>query len=444
MTRQPGSRSRRIDRTPHVAAEARSRSVPAGDGMPRLLRAARLDHDAHAFLRFFNAVARRPLDAYPLADARRQWKLLAQLLGRRLALAGVRTLSIDGPAGAIELRVFRPEAGGGLLPGLLWIHGGGFIVGGLETSDSICRSIARRARAVVVAVRYRLAPEHDLHAGRDDCLAALRWLARHGASIGVDAARLAVGGDSAGGNIGAALAQACRAGRGPALRLQVLVYPATDLEVDFLSLRENASGYLLTAESIDWIRRTIATRLDLTDPWLSPARSADLRGLAPALIVTAGFDPIRDDALHYAACLRAAGVPVELLHYAGQFHGFLNCDALLDSARDALDRIALALGTAMQGQAADRTIEIADHPSPTLLPGREFSQRWTRASLMAWEAAAQLTWTRTLLDLALPRAAGRSAAVLDPLLAAGAWMPRALASLLYRRSARQTHPAASA
>jgi acetyl esterase len=294
MTRPPKSRSRRSDGAPHVAAEARSRSVPAGVGMPRLLRTARLDRDAHAFLRFFNTIARRPIDAYPLADARRQWKLLAQILGRRLALADVSALSIGGPAGAIELRVFRPETGGELLPALLWIHGGGFIVGGLETSDSICRSLARRARAVVVAVRYRLAPEHDLHAGRDDCLAALRWLASHGASIGIDATRLAVGGDSAGGNISAALAQACRAGRGPALRLQVLVYPATDLEVDFLSLHENASGYLLTAASIDWIRRTIATGLDLTDPWLSPARSAELSGLPPALIVTAGFDPIRD------------------------------------------------------------------------------------------------------------------------------------------------------
>lgn len=426
----------------HAAADARSRVTPSGSGMPQRPRAARLDRDAHTFLRLFNVMTRRPVDAAELDDARRKWKIMAQALGRRLPVASVSPKTIDGPAGAIELRIFKPEASGKPLPALLWIHGGGFIVGGLETSDSICRSIARDAHCVVVAVRYRLSPEHDLQVGRDDCLTALRWLAQHGESVGIDPQRLAVGGDSAGGNISAALAQACRDGRGPALRLQVLVYPATDLEVEFLSLQENASGYLLTSDSIDWIKRTMDNKLDLSDSWLSPARSASLRGLAPALIMTAGFDPIRDDGLHYADLLRAAGVPVELLHYAGQFHGFVNFDAVLGSARDALSRIASALKVAMgEGVALDRTVEIADQTCAGQPQLGEIALRLARANLMAWESAAQFSWTRTLLQIAAPRTAALSAPLFDPLVAAGVITPRMLAGMLVPRAARQTHPA---
>lgn len=425
----------------HAAADARARLTPCGSGMPHLLRAERPDRDAQAILRVLNAIGGRSTDSAALGYARRRWKVLSQVSGRRLSVAGVSMRSIEGPAGAIELRIFRPVSGGKALPALLWVHGGGFIIGGPETSDSICRSIALEARCVVVAVRYRLSPEHDLRVGREDCLTALRWLAQHGASVGIDPQRLAVGGDSAGGNISAALAQACSAGRGPALRLQVLVYPATDLAVEFPSLHQNASGYLLGKEEIDWIKRTMDNKLDLSDPWLSPARSSDLRGLAPALVMTAGFDPIRDDGLHYADLLRSAGVPVELLHYAGQFHGFVNFDAIVGSARDALSRIAQTLVVAMSGrEPANRTVEIADRISWRHPPMNEVAVRWSRASLMAWESAAQLALTRTALQLALPYAPARRPPLLELLVAAGVFTPRMLVALIYPRAERQTHP----
>lgn len=177
-----------------------------------------------------------------------------------------------------------------------------------------------------------------LYAGREDFLAALSWLAEHGASVGIDPARLAIGGESAGGNISAAVAQETLRRGGPKLSSQILVYPATNLTAEFPSKAENGHGYLLTAEFMDSLESLVQER-DLTDPWLSPAFSPDLRGLPPAVIITAGFDPIRDDGLSYAAQL--AGVPVGLLHCSGQFHGFLNFDSVIGAARDALGRSAI-------------------------------------------------------------------------------------------------------
>ena len=203
---------------------------------------------------------------------------------------------------------------------------------------------------MVVSVRYRLAPEHDLYAGRADCLAAVEWLAREGHTLGIDGARLAVGGDSAGGNLAAAVSQRCTEQGGPALRLQVLVYPATNLSVEFPSKQENAAGSLLTSDGIDSIHDILRERDadHLADPWVSPALNPQLAGLPPALVLTAGFDPIRDDGLGYTQLLREAAVPVELLHYPGQFHGFVNFDGVLRSARDALERIGTALRAALR------------------------------------------------------------------------------------------------
>jgi acetyl esterase len=194
----------------------------------------------------------------------------------------------------------------------------------------------------VVAVQYRLAPEHPLEAGREDCLAAVDWLAGHAGELGADAAELAVAGDSAGGTLAAAVAQACAQRGGPRLAAQLLIYPATDMVSDYPSNRENAHGYLLTAERLAWVRREIARVSDVTDPRLSPLHAPDLSGLAPVVMVTGGFDPIRDEGLAYAERLRAAGVPVLGLHYPGQIHGFLSFDRVLLGARDALQRIGHA------------------------------------------------------------------------------------------------------
>jgi len=350
-----------------TAPRKRSKTRPAGaptphvPGMPLVRRAATLDREARAFLRYFNLFARRPLAEHSMSELRQLWRLLALALGRRPPVASVTEHEIADPAGTIALRVFNPDALHGRRPALIWCHGGGFLVGGADSADSICRSIALSADIAVVSVYYRLAPEHDLYAGREDFLAAVNWVAAHGASLGIDPARLAVGGDSAGGNIAAAVAQECVRRGGPPIRLQVLAYPATSIGKDYPSKLENASGYLLTAENMDWMKRIIAASVDLEDQWISPGLNPDLRGAPPALIVTAGFDPIRDDGLDYAARLRAAGVPVELLHYGGQFHGFLNFDSVLGAARDGLDRIGLALAAAFRSaEAVDRTIEVAD------------------------------------------------------------------------------------
>ena len=335
-----------------------------GIGQPRRLRANSLDPEAQALLKVLNLAARKPVDMDNLQRKRRSWALSAQVLGHAAPVAKVETLHIPGPAGKIELRVYRPSTVGRAVPAFLWIYGGGFVVGGLATADAICRHIAQASGAAVVAVRYRMVPEHDLYAGREDCLAALQWLAREGRRVGIDGASLAIGGDSAGGNMAAAVAQRFLAQGGQGLRLQVLVYPATNLRDDCASKAENAKGYLLSATGMDAIKR-VMTRddPDLSDPWLSPALAPDLAGLPPALVLVAGFDPIRDDGLAYVQRLRQAGVAVDLLNYAGQFHGFLNFNGVLRSARDALDRMSEALQRSLLVPASrvvpmDRTTEV--------------------------------------------------------------------------------------
>lgn len=271
----------------------------------------------------------RPVENYSLPKLRQGWKLAALALGRRLPVASVTEQHIEGPGGAIALRIFKPAKSNQLRPAFVWFLGGGFIIGDLDTADGICRSIALAADCIVIAARYRLAPEHDLSASREDALAALNWVAAHGAQLDIDTSRLAIGGDSAGGNLSAVLAQETFRRGGPDLCLQVLVYPATELAEKFPSYAENAHRRaLLTDHAVQWIEQTLAASLNtlnLLDPSYSPrrsrSRSRNLRGLPPAVIVTAGFDPIRDDCLDYAARLRAAGVPVQLLHYKGQVLG---------------------------------------------------------------------------------------------------------------------------
>ena len=412
--------------------------TPRGVGMPRKLRTARLDRDAHLFLSAFNLVTRRrPLSSYSVDAARQRWRWLAMALGG--GDAGVRASNrvIDGPAGPIPLRIFTPGYSRAPRPALLWFPGGGFLVGDADCADAMCRIMARASNCIVIAVRYRLAPEHDLYAGRDDALAALRWAEREGAAVGIDGARLAIGGDSAGGNITAAVAQACARGRGPQVGLQLLVYPATALDHSHPSRFENARGYLLTAESIAWISSQIVGEVDLDDPWLSPMREPRLEGLPPALVLTAGFDPIRDDGLHYAARLRAAGVPVELLHYPGQFHGFLNFDAVISAARDALRRMGQCMQeTLHEGKAADRTLEIADG-GPAAGSVASTAASLAGAALMGWESADR--WRFTLLRMVAPKAAAVAQGFWRPWLAPARRLRRDLAARIHRLDASMTY-----
>ncbi|MCY1393349.1 Carboxylesterase NlhH [compost metagenome] len=413
-------------------------------GMPRILRAQAPDREARAFLRMVNfSTSLRPAESFSLPKLRQVWRLLALALGRSQPVASVTERQFEGPGGAIALRIFNPGPCDEPRPAFLWYFGGGFIIGDLDTADGICRSIALAADCVVIAVRYRLAPEHDLSASREDALAALDWVAKHGAQLGIDTTRLAVGGDSAGGNLSAALAQETLRRGGPELRLQVLVYPATELVEKFPSYAENAQRRaLLTDNAVQWIEQTLVaslSTLDLLDPWYSPRRSRNLRGLPPAVIVTAGFDPIRDDGLEYAARLRAADVPVELLHYKGQFHGFLNFDSINGASRDALQRIGEALATAFAQQpAADRTIEIADKTPRRHSRLRATAAEVATSTLTAWVATER--WGAALLQLLSPKAASACRLLLKPWFIPTVVVRRKAISGLDLLAARQTYP----
>jgi acetyl esterase len=412
--------------------------TPTGTpGLPTRLRADQLDGESEALLGVLNLARRGTITHDTLRAQRKGWEISARALGRADAVAEVRNVWIPGPHGDIEARVYRPAAAAAdASPAFIWFHGGAFMIGGLTTADAVCRHIARVSGVVVVSVRYRLAPEHDLYAGRADCLAAVEWLAREGHTLGIDGARLAVGGDSAGGNLAAAVSQRCTEQGGPALRLQVLVYPATNLSVEFPSKQENAAGYLLTSDGIDSIHDILRERDadHLADPWVSPALNPQLAGLPPALVLTAGFDPIRDDGLGYTQLLREAAVPVELLHYPGQFHGFVNFDGVLRSARDALERIGTALRAALRpavGQpapAVNRTLEITITPALTL---PRAGRRLLTGSLMlgerleSWRArATRRLWARS------PRGGDwASAPLLNPVTTCRAQVARRLAPI---------------
>ena len=411
--------------------------------MPRTLRTARPDRDARALLRAMKLSGRRPED-YSVRSLRVVWRLLAQVFGRRVPVASVTERVISGPGGPIAMQVYSDASTEKLRPAFLWCHGGGFVLGGLESADPICRNIARSTGCIVIAVSYRLAPEHLLGAGREDFLAALDWVATHGETLGIDTTRLAIGGDSAGGNICAAVAQARRGD--DSLRLQVLAYPATDLLKRFPSARQNAVGFMMTTSLMDHFERLAVAPVDAAQPWFSPGRHPDLRGLAPALVVTAGYDPIRDDGLDYAARLRAAGVPVELLHYAGQIHGFLSFDAVVGAGRDGLQRIGEALEAAFGGAGpVDRTLEVSD-PAPEAdeRPSRlrAASEEITTTVLFTWVSYER--WLDTASRRLSQRMTDLTLLVWRPVLAPAHFVRERVLARLDRLAVRQTYPEAQA
>jgi acetyl esterase len=251
--------------------------------------------------------------------------------------------TIPGPAGEIPVRIYAPAAEGPL-PALIWYHGGGWVIGSLETHDGLCREIVDAAGCMVVSVDYRLAPEHKFPAGVDDSYAAACWVSSHAAEIGADPARIAVGGDSAGGHLAAVVAMTARDQDGPPLVLQLLVYPALEHEFSRPSMIENAEGYLLTADGMRWFyRHTLNDPSEGADPRVSPIRAESLADLPRAFVITAEFDPLRDQGLAYADALAAAGVPVTSTTYDGVFHGFFSMQAMIDPAKVALGDSAIVL-----------------------------------------------------------------------------------------------------
>lgn len=254
--------------------------------------------------------------------------------------------TIDGPGGALRLRLYRPRGGSGALPITLYFHGGGFTCGPVEGHDNVCRTLAQRALSLVVSVDYRLAPEAPFPAANQDALAALKWVHAHAGSLGGDAARLAVAGDSAGANLATVLAHQAR-GTGITLKHQVLLYPVTDARFDTASYRDFAQGYLLSQEMMQWYWRQYLPDPTMgADPAASPLRQTELSGMPAATVIIAGFDPLRDEGLAYAQALRGAGVPVDVKVWEDQIHGFASMLGALDGAAEALDYCAAALARA--------------------------------------------------------------------------------------------------
>jgi acetyl esterase len=267
-------------------------------------------------------------------------------------VAEVKALTADGPHGAIAMRLYRPRATSTTqhaMPVLVYFHGGGWVIGDLDTHDTLCRELANLSGAVVVAVDYRLGPEHRFPAAYDDALAATRWVHAHADELGVDARRLAVGGDSAGGNLAAAVSLGARDGTDPLpIAFQLLIYPATDMRAKHASHTTNGKGYLLTSASIKWFHdHYIDDEKHDLDWRASPLLHRDHAGLPPALVITAGHDPLRDEGLDYARVLSAAGNHVSYVCFERQIHGFITMGRVLDEANTAVAFCAAALKGAL-------------------------------------------------------------------------------------------------
>ncbi|HZN13388.1 MAG TPA: alpha/beta hydrolase [Acidimicrobiales bacterium] len=258
--------------------------------------------------------------------------------------------SVPGPGGDIPVRIYTPAAGSAPRPLVVFFHGGGFVIGNIDSHDATCRSLARLVGAVVVSVDYRLAPESAAPAAAEDCYAATVWAAEHASELGADAARLAVAGDSAGGNLAAVTPLLARDRGGPAIAFQLLVYPVTDLTMSQPSIEENGTDYMLTADGLRWFYdHYLGTKGDPKEPIVSPLFASDVSGLPPALILTAEFDPLRDEGEAYGARLREAGVPVTFKRYDGLIHGFFSMDLVLDAAKAAVAETAEQLKAALAG-----------------------------------------------------------------------------------------------
>ncbi len=266
------------------------------------------------------------------------------------AVAQVANLEATGPNGTIALRAYRPlgSHADAVLPVLVYFHGGGWVIGDLDTHDTLCRELANAADCAVVAVDYRLAPEHPFPAAVDDAIAATRWVHAHAARLSFDAGRLAVGGDSAGGNLAAVVAIAARDSGDLPIAFQLLIYPATDQHRTSPSHTQNGTGYLLTRETMDYYcGHYLRGPADVEDWRASPLLASDLSRLPPAFVLTAGYDPLRDEGQAYAAALRHAGNRVEHACVDGQIHGFVPMGKVLDDAREAVAHCAAELRRAL-------------------------------------------------------------------------------------------------
>lgn len=310
-----------------------------------------LDPKCRMLLDVLSPPGARRLEESSVEEARAMMARLASMRAGGAVPAYPGTISdreIPGPHGPIPVRVYAPETGEPR-PVLAYFHGGGWVLGSRDTADVACRALAAAAGCVLVSVDYRLAPEHKFPVPLDDCVAAVHWLARHAPEIGGDPARIAVGGDSAGGNLSAAAAIRLRDEGGPRLRHQLLVYPVTDAAFETASYRENGEGYFLTRAGMEWFwSHYLPSPERGREELASPLRARDLRGLPSATVITAEYDPLRDEGEAYAERLQAAGVPTRLTRYDGVIHGFFGMVDTLDQADEAIGEAAAALRAAFE------------------------------------------------------------------------------------------------
>jgi acetyl esterase len=301
---------------------------------------------ARAVIEYLSGLGTPPIDQLPASEARRQYReTRAALRPRAPTLPQVR----DFHAGTVPVRLYRP--GDGTLPAFVFFHGGGWVVGDLETHDVACRQIAEQAQVVVIAVDYRLAPEHPFPAAIDDAWSATNWIAAHAAELGIDGSRIAVGGDSAGGGLATVVALMARDSRTLRLSSQVLIYPVLDLRADSASYAEYANGYFLTRAAMQWYIAQYAPLPEAIHDWrASPLLAPWVHGVAPALIIAAELDPLVEEGAAYARRLQGARVPVEYQVLDGMIHGFLTMGGRIDAANHAVALTSATLRKAFTDQ----------------------------------------------------------------------------------------------
>ena len=279
-------------------------------------------------------------------DARAEYRRRTERLMMDVDIHRFEDRDIDGPGGSIPIRIYTPRelASGEKLPVLVWFHGGGYVIGDLDTHDSACRALANETDCIVVAVDYRLAPENKFPAAVDDCFAAFKWVIKNAPAINADGARVAVGGDSAGGNLAAVVSILARNAGLPNIVFQLLIYPVTAPEPETKSHHAFAEGYLLTRKTITWFfTHYIRNSKDTKDFRYAPLEADDLSSLPPALVIVAGYDPLRDEGVEYAEALIHAGNRVRLSNYEGMVHGFYLMGGMVDASRRAISESAAML-----------------------------------------------------------------------------------------------------
>jgi len=308
-----------------------------------------LDPLLKTFLDQMSAQPSPKLWEVPVEGARAMFAAMMQLVGpKEVAIGKIENLVMPGPGGDLRLRNYTPVAAGSdALPTLIFFHGGGFVLGDLDTHDGLCRILANEAGARVIAVDYRLAPEHKFPAAVEDALAALAWVEANASKLGVDANRLAVGGESAGGALAAILAQAASEKKKPKLDFQLLMFPVLQVGGETVSLREFAEGYFLERATLEWFYDCyLPADAGKSDPRISPLLAKDFTGLPPAYMMLGGYDPLHDEGTQYAEKLRAAGVAVTVADYPDMVHTFIYFEGMLPQAHEALVAAAAAMKAA--------------------------------------------------------------------------------------------------